>query len=289
VVLLLASAGLAGAAPPPVLQPGVVPWSHLELVATRFPFSVTSTVDLTFQQPADVALRETAEGRAVAPGDTIALVSYRADLFGQKFRTSLWLRPDTGAALQYETAEAGHRKRNRVLRFTDSGVALWTVRPAAGEEGKPQSAWTDRSTGFRPYEPATREPVLDPLGLLYVVAAADLSAGRQEFAGLAGRQVVRLALVPKPPKVVAVDYLAQQGTGERRCKGKVRALPVEIQPESLNGEEADLDFLGLSSDIEVLVEEKTRLPILITGRARKFGSVTIRLRSAVIREGTACG
>ncbi len=271
------------------LRPGQVPWSRLELLASRFPFSARSTVDLSIVPAAGVSLRQTTEGKAITPGAEIVQLGYQADLFGQSFRTKLWMQPETAAALQYETVDSGRRQRHRVLRFTERGVALWTVRPAAGEEGKPLSGWTDRSEGFRPYEPLVLGPVVDPLGLLYVVAAADLTGTGLDLVGLAGRELVGVKLLPKPLVTVSADYLARDGKSEKRCKGKFRAWPVEIRPEPLANGDADLDFLGLSSDIEVLVGEKSHLPLLITGRARRLGNVTIRLRSADVRPGTPCG
>ena len=278
-------------AAPLVLDPAAVPWRRLELTASRFPFSATSEVELALVASGDVRLRTTGEGQPVAPGPVTVKLSYRADFFGQKFQTSLWMQADTGAALQYETSESGHRMRNRILRFTDRGVALWTVLPASGEEDKPEAAWSDRSTGFRPYEPASEGPVLDPLGLLYVVAAAGLGAERPkaELLGLAGRQLVGLTLLARPVVVIPVDYTLRQGTTSQRCRGKVRAVPVDVRPQSLTSDETQFDFLGLSSDIEVLVEERTHLPIRITGRAHLLGNVTIKLRSAVLLEGAACG
>ncbi len=276
-----------------------VPWTHLEFLATRFPFSALSSVDLALVKPADVLLRKPGEGTAIAPGPAIVRLGYRADLFGQKFETSLWMQAGTGAALQYDTVESGRRQRHRTLRFTDRGVALWTVRPTSSEEGRPLAAWTDQSSGFRPYEPAVSElspelaglPVVDPLGLLYVVAAADFGPRRAslELLGLSGRQLIRISLLAKPVTVLSADYTVRQGKKDERCRGKFRVVPVEIRPESLTSEEADLDFLGLSSDIEVLIAEKTRLPLRITGRARRLGNVSIRLRSAVLPDGVACG
>ena len=297
-VVLLTAAGavFADANPgfsttPVVLKPADVPWRRLELTASRFPFTATSEVELTLVDTGDVQLRATGEGQPVAPGPVLVKLGYHAEFFGQKFQTSLWMQADSGAALQYETVESGRRKRNRVLRFTDRGVALWTVRPADGEEDKPAAAWSDRSTGFRPYGTAPDGPVLDPLGLLYVVAAAGLGTERAqvELLGLAGRQLVGLTLLARPVVVVPVDYSLRQGTARRRCRGKVRAVPVDVRPQSLTGDENQFDFLGLSSDIEVLVEEKTHLPIRISGRAHRLGNVTIKLRSAVLLEGAACG
>ncbi|MEO8224289.1 MAG: hypothetical protein ABI661_05745, partial [Gammaproteobacteria bacterium] len=145
------------------------------------------------------------------------------------------------------------------------------------------------SEGFRPYEPLVPGPVVDPLGLLYVVAAADLNGTGLDLVGLAGRELVGVQLIPKPLVTITADYLARDGKSEKHCKGKFRAWPVEIRPEPLASGEADLDFLGLSSDIEVLVGEQSHAPLLITGRARRLGSVTIRLRSADVRPGTPCG
>ena len=292
--LLLAAGAAAGAAPAPGLDPGTVPWTHLDLAATRFPFSATSTVDLAVVPPSALDLRSTPKGSAVPADGPVVRLAYRADLLGQKFSTSLWMRGDDGAALQYETVETGRRQRQRVLRFTNRGVALWTVRPAAGEADRPPADWSDRSTGFRPYEPPAPAgpglPVADPLGLLYVVAAAGLGPGREQLdmLGLAGRDLVRIQLRARPAVRVRVDYVLRQGGSEERCRAEVRAVPVAIHPVALGGVEPELDFLGLSSDILVLVEEGTRLPVQVTGRAHVLGSVKIRLHAASLRDGTTC-
>lgn len=76
-----------------------------------------------------------------------------------------------------------------------------------------------------------------------------------------------------------VDYrLAPEDNG---VKGRQAALKVAISAEHLTGEpEDDFEFFGFSEPMYVLLDPDTRLPLVISGKAPRFGPAEARLQSA---------
>jgi len=80
-------------------------------------------------------------------------------------------------------------------------------------------------------------------------------------------------------KKTKVDY--ELAPNARRVKGKQEALEVTISSEHLTGEpEDDFEFFGFSEPMSVLLDPKSRLPLVIQGEAPTFGPAKARLHSA---------
>ena len=68
----------------------------------------------------------------------------------------------------------------------------------------------------------------------------------------------------------------EQLSGRRRVhRLRLRARPLEGNPES-----DDFSFLGLTGDITIDVDQQTRLPLRISGRAPRVGNTVLRLMVA---------
>lgn len=273
------------------LDPGRVSWRAIRLQAHKFGLTATTNVSLELPGPAAPrpALMETPG--AIPAGAELAHLNYRTSVIGQHFDTTLWLDAQTGAALQYENLRTGFSHRYRAMRFADVGAYLWTRRPVGAEAKKPQDQWSDRSQGLRPFPTAAQGHVVtDPIGLLYIVAAADLNAPGDEVQTLAltGRQVSNIRLRVSKPAITAADFTVTNGAVRQRCRGKWPTITVLMSVSPIAGGNPNFDFLGLRSDIQIFLEPVSRLPLALSGRAKLVGNLTIKLQQAVLPSGTVC-
>jgi hypothetical protein len=273
------------------LDPGRVRWRAIEMQAHKFGLTATSNVSLDLPGPAAPGPALMDAPGAIPGGAQLAHLNYRSSVLGQQFETNLWLDAQTGAALQYENLNTGFSLRYRALRFADSGAYLWTRRPVGSEAKQPQDQWSDRSQGFRPFPAAAQgHGVTDAIGLLYIVAAADLYATGDEVQTLAltGRQVSRIRLRVGQPANTAADFAVSNGPMRQRCRGNWPTITVSLTVSPIAGGDPNFDFLGLRSEIRVLLEPASRLPLAVSGRAKLVGDLTIQLQQAVLASGGVC-
>lgn len=89
----------------------------------------------------------------------------------------------------------------------------------------------------------------------------------------------RVTLEVADTEEIKVDY--ELAPNARRVKGKQEALEVTISSEHLTGKpEDDFEFFGFSEPMSVLLDPKSRLPLVIQGEAPTFGPAKARLHSA---------
>ena len=91
--------------------------------------------------------------------------------------------------------------------------------------------------------------------------------------------VWRVTLEVTGTQSIKVDYgLAPE---DERVKGRQEALKVSLSAEHLTGNpEDDFEFFGFSEPMFVLLDPQTRLPLMISGEAPRFGPAKARLHSA---------
>jgi hypothetical protein len=92
---------------------------------------------------------------------------------------------------------------------------------------------------------------------------------------------VRLSVAGK--EKVEVDY--SLGGGLQRVKGERTAIVVGLQVDPVGTPQGDPEFslLGLDSQISILLDEQSRLPLQVRGRAPRIGKTYINLVAADIR------
>lgn len=221
----------------------------------------------------------------------IARLAIYADMPGIRSGTTLFMDAATGNALQYEVKDSGRRYRDRLVRFTTTGAMQQTKRPAGNDDKAKPATWTDRSSGFWPYpQPPGGMPVLDSLGLLYLVAGGPLEkpGDRVDVLVFQRRQLARVELVVDRLVDTEVSFRATSSTGGRQCKGTARALRIQLTVKPFGSSEADFEFLGLKSAIAVLVEPESRLIFRVEGEAAIIGRVVANLQAAQLPAGTGC-
>jgi len=228
------------------------------------------------------------EGKPVMAGPDSAVVQVASTALGINSQITFAMDARTGAALQSRNIESGRRVRERIYRYTDTGAALWTRRPTEGDEDAPLDSWPQRIPDFRPYPaPALGEKIIDPTGLLYIVAASDLAAPGDslELVVYVRKQAARLVVTAD--KLVNVAELTRGNkslAGLLASAGATQALVLRLDPQPLAGpEDVEFEFLGLNRDIKIWLEPKTRLPMRVQDKAKIAGEVTINLVSAELK------
>jgi hypothetical protein len=289
---LLPLAASAGPAPAGAYDPARLRWSALEFSASKLLMTARASMAAGIVDRAAVAaeLRTTPVGAPVAPGERVLQVRYTMSGLGRDSQTLLYADPVTGGALQRAQLDEGRRQRERIYRFTDIGAYHYTRWPATrAEESRPPEAWTKLEEGLRPYpQAAAGEPVTEVSALLWLAAAADLEKAGDtvEVLAFSRRHVHRVIMQVAGTRTVSVDYKEQGPGGTVQRRGRTEALLVRLHGAPLDPAQADADdfeLLGLGGDLELLLEPATRAPLELRGRVRIMGSVTVRLRRAVLR------
>ncbi|MBN8280680.1 MAG: hypothetical protein J0M16_08740, partial [Gammaproteobacteria bacterium] len=191
--------------------------------------------------------------------------------------------PRTGAALQRTQHDQQGKLRVRTYRFGEEGAYQRTFWPAtAAEKSLPPARWTKTAEGLRAYPDAPgSRPVVEPIGLLYLIAASGLNQPGDSLEVLVFRrrdtQTVRIEVLPPRDVQVRYDELWPRGTVQRQ--GKVRPLRLGLTGLPVPGADPDedLELLGLRGRLELLLDPATRAPLQLSGDVKIVGAVTLRL------------
>jgi hypothetical protein len=281
----------AGHAATPALDDARVGWSEIRMTASKLFLTATAAVRLrTVPGPSVQAdLRPFPGGGGVEPGPEVVEMIYEAAGMGRRSRATLLMDPVSGAAIQDVIEDLEGKLRFRVYRFGDRGAyhrTRWPV--SAAEERRPPAEWSRATEGLRRYArlPDGR-PVSDTTGLLYMLSAADLDQAGDELEVLVFQrrnvQAVRIRVEPGRPVPVEYAELWPQGSVARR--GEVQPIWLSLRGAPLPGasagepppEDAGLELLGLHGNLAVALDPATRAPLLISGKVKVLGDVTLRL------------
>lgn len=266
-------------------------WTKLELKASKLFMSANARVEARLLPAGEVAaqLLDTPTGRPVPAGERVLSMTYAASGFGRESLTTLWADPVTGATLQRTQLDGGNRQRQRSYRFADVGAYHYTRWPATpAEKSQPPAQWTKREEGMRAYPAgAVNQPVTEATALLWLAAAAPLAqkGERIEVLTFSRRHVNRVLVEVTGRRKVEVDFQEQSAAGTKRRRERIDALVLRLRgaPLDAGADAEDFELLGLSGDLELLLDPVNRLPLELHGRVKVAGQVTVRLRSAVLR------
>jgi hypothetical protein len=285
VLCLLVTSWPAAAGPaPPVLDPGRIGWSAIELAGSKLFLSADARLDWSIVPAAEVAgrLRPPPGLVAVPPGETVLQLVYEGRAVGRRSRAVLWMDPATGAALQRMADDLTGDLRHRVYRYTTTGGYHWTRWPDPGEEKLPWERWTRATEGLRPYGREPAGPVLEPTGLIYAIAAAPLlqPGDTADFSVFQRRVLQRVEVRVADTRRIDVDYREVTAAGSRRQRGRVEALRVVVRGDpGTSGSSDELELLGLRGALELHLDPATRAPLSLSGNVKVIGAVTLRLQS----------
>ncbi|TFG86724.1 MAG: hypothetical protein E4H19_04700 [Chromatiales bacterium] len=285
--LLVLAPALAGAAEA-ALDPARVGWSEIRMTASKFFLTAESRLALRTVTGAtvtpDLLVVADQNFTPLAPGTDVLELVYDTRGVGRKSRLTLLMDPVSGAAIQRVQHDQDGKPRFRTYRFGVEGAYHRTFWPAtASEKSLQPKGWTKTSEGLRAYPvPPGKQPVIEPTGLLYAIAAAALDNPGDTADMLVFRrrdtQTVRITVLPSREISVRYDEVWPTGTVQRNGKRKPLRLSLQGMPvPGSNPNDDDLELLGLRGKLELLLDPATRAPLQLSGDVKILGKVTLRL------------
>ena len=287
-LVLLALAPAAADAGDPALDPARVGWSEIRMTASKFFLTAESRLALR-TLPAETVIPDLLvvadeQFTPLVPGTDVLELVYDTWGAGRKSRLTLLMDPGSGAAIQRVQHDQASKPRFRTYRFGIEGAYHRTFWPATASEKLLQpKEWTRTSEGLRAYPVSPgKQPVIEPTGLLYAIAAAALNKPGDTADMLVFRRrdtrTVRITVLPS--REVSVRYDEAWPTGTVQRSGKIVALRLSLRGMPAAGGNPDddgLELLGLRGQLELLLDPATRAPLQLSGDVRILGKVTLRL------------
>ncbi len=281
---------LAAAAASVAYDPERIAWSRLEFKASKFFLTARSEVELA-GRPAAEAIADLLfpnEDTGLAPrGPKSYRIDIRTRLLSRDSRVRHWFDPGNARALQRVSHDVSKKRlRHRTYRYTSGGVFSRTLRPGEGEEDKPYAGWSRVQDQQFPFSDTGGPPVSEPAALLYLIPAGDfrVPGDKDRLRVFTRRQVREVDVKVVEKERIDVDYVEVSGGRERTVDARVEALRVAVRPIVGEGEDAD-DFklLGLEGAIDIYLDPKTRVPLLVRGKIDIAGTVRLRLKRAELK------
>lgn len=294
---LLLGAHCAAPAASAELDLNRVVWTELRFKVSKLMFRATTEIKLERAPGGDVRadLIDPQKRQWIDPSDDrILFLSADSRILGRESKARLWLAGSDAAAFQRDELSRG--RRYKVYRYADAGVYTETRRPAGGERGKPHARWSLVDARYSPY-PVSLEAgqrVAGPLALLLAVSAAPLdeAGDTAELLVLSKGQLVDVELRVISRETLSLRYTEVSRAGTREVSGAVDVLRIGVRGRrtgargGLGGaglESADLELMGLKGDLEILLDEDSRIPLRISGRTPILGRVRLKLRRVRLR------
>lgn len=279
---LLALAASAG--DEDVYEPRQVVWTRLELEAHKLFLSARSEVRLRSLSAFDASAGwiESPHGVGILPqGPRVFEVTIDTAIMGRESTDSVWFDPRRVDAVQRIKMRFGKKGYRKVIRHSDEGTFVRRTAPIDGREGRgPFSEWSKLETFFYPHaaDDGCRH-VTEASVLFYLLSAdPDLAAVGPEprrVCVYSGETVIPVAIAVEGTEKLAVDY-ADSAVDASAGSREVDAWRVALRPVAGDG---DFELLGLDGDIEVLIEQVSRVPVEVRGRISGLGRVTVKLKA----------
>lgn len=274
------------------IEPDRIGWTSVRLEARKLFVTATTSAEWSLVDGNTIGRDLLADDshQLVPPGPRVAKFEVHATLPTIRSTTTLWMDAGNANALQYRVRDAGRRYRDRTVRFAGDGAIQHTRRPAKGENERSPATWTDLDAGFWPYGTPVSGPVLDALGLLYVAAGGPLlkPGDHVDVVVFQRRKLIRVGLTVDRLTDIPVAYRITGPNTARDCRGTSKALQIRLSVKPYAAGNAEFDFLGLESDIFVLVEPESRLILKIEGRAKIIGHVVSALEAVQMPSAARC-
>lgn len=284
VVIAATDAALAQAPTTPQLA-----WTRAEYTANKFFVTVNVDVDLSVQPVAAAsAAMLPAPGHTALPvGEAPVVLSTIVNkVVGQHTTVNLWSRPDF-QTLQRTALYTGRKYWYRLFRYTDDGVYSLKRRPADGEQKRDVAQWSERNEDFYPHVAEWKGRVItEPEVLFHYLAVTPISTATPDFEFLTmdRGQALRVVLNVDGTRRVDHAYEIVGAQGGKRNDAAVDAvrLRMHVAPLSKDAQASEVKFLGLTGDVELLVDPQRRLVVELSGNAEHVGEVKFILRRVVV-------
>lgn len=264
-----------------------IPWRKATFRASKLLVRLNTSIEITEHSKAEVAalLGAALEGKAMMPAD--AGIRIRVGLYflrHSSMREGLLDATAAGSALQMTRVQRQGKREYRRDRYSTSGMTR--TRKETNIKHLPQADWPDSGQAFKPYPVIWQQPEAVSLSdaLLYMAAMRDLYAPGDEtaFYIFEDERVVQVQLRVLEQRSVAVNFRIKHAGQEafEPIKGRRDALYIGVTTKAVDagGDAYGIELFGLQSNISVLIDSKTRAPLVVRGRAKRFGDIALHLR-----------
>ena len=287
----------------PSLNPDLVSWKSLTYKAKTFFGKATAVIELNFCCQPDLHgqidnLPATSRDYTFPRTDEFCLSvtdTIKPYFSTNRFyQTKVWFSAKKVMAIRRLRLLRGKKYYLKDYVFTPAGVYRYRQEPAdAKEEATKPELWSDTEKTFYPL-PGNLSPktiVSEPSLLLYYLAANVLESGTQpkEICVFHKKQYHMVTLAKKAPIRIQVEYTEQQnGQSKLVKKGEMELVSYRLisQPVKENdGTAAEkFSFMGLTGEISIYFDEKSRIPMRINGDIPLIGQVHFNLKQVVRRD-----
>lgn len=275
ICLLSMATDLARADSPLVPLPG---WLVLEYEQQAFWVTARSRIELTA-----IAEQEDAEP-AAGSGQQQWLLRAASSVASNREEVTVRLAASDGHALQRSRFSEGKDKRYKSYDFR-TGYLLRERRNPPTDASLPPTEWPVSSSKKIPYPENVGDAAITDAYALLGLAGRFLASAAPVAEVVISTDVnfYRVQMSRGDGATIAVNY---QLAGEQHAvTGKRDTLAVKLQVSPLGTQQGKQDFslLGLHSDITVLFDPTTGLPLQLRGTAPRIGSAEINLKTATLR------
>jgi len=269
-------------------------WSQLTYKASVLGFSVESKIDLVSipTDETDATLVNPEPHTAVASSSKNNYhMTLHTKLMGRDMRTMIWFDPTDVRALQRVRLETGAKKNEyKAYRFTEDGTFMVRKKPKQGEAELPHQNWTNINSEHAklPHKTSSQIMLAEPASLFYIVSVADLSKPGDfiELPMLSRGNVVMVKLTVENQKMYQANYTNKQSSEDSEIKHDVEALEISIRARSVDNpnDTYDLKLAGLKGDLRFIIDQKTHIPLELSGKMKVLGTVRFKLEEIVPAE-----
>lgn len=198
-------------------------------------------------------------------------------------RETQQMTPGNGHLLRRSRLSSGKSTRLKEYQYGMDGVVRIRREPDSSTR-LPPDQWPVSSRREIAYPAIEQGAVLTSMHALLMLAGRVIDAPGQAATAYVHGDVnfyrVRLAVVGE--ERLAVDYSLIGG--KERITGERPAIVVRLQVEPVGAPQGDPEFslLGLSGVVSILLDQQSRLPLAVRGRAPMIGQTQINLVAAEI-------
>ena len=193
------------------------------------------------------------------------------------------MTPGSGYLLQRSRLTSGRNTRLKEYRYAAEELVRTRREPNSSRE-LPSTRWPVSSRRDISYPVFEEGAILTSMPALLLAAGSVLDAPAQAATvyvhGDNNFYRVRLNVVGE--EQLEVDYLLDGGL--QRMQGERTAIVVGLQVDPVGMPRGDPEFslLGLDGQVSILLDEQSRLPLQVRGRAPRIGETYINLVAADI-------
>lgn len=254
---------------PPVALPA---WQVLEYEQQAFFVTASSKIEIAADSENPQQWRLTANSSVASSSEDVVLDLAAVD----------------GRAIYRSRLSKGKDQRYKVYQFLPQHIVRERRDPPA-DITTPPCKWPLSSRKEIPYPKAGAGiPVTDAYALLPLAERFLASAGdSSELVINTEFNFYRIRMTRGEDQSIAVNYQEAGVSGPTSGRRQTRAVAIQVSPLGKLTDKPDFSLLGLTSDVTVLFDVTTGLPLQLRGTAPRIGATEINLKAATLRKPAA--